>query len=697
MADLDARDSQTRLKFERYVFFAFFAAMVMVVIAGILGIKRTQQTLEEEQQEAARQREVNAGMRERLKSERESAAAAEQDLRRRIEQAEDREASRARALGAALTQLALADSSGPPAARTRARQSLDEAQRLGAPAYLDLARWALLDASSSGMAPIERTPFTCAALSRDGRLLALGRGERGIDLYLLETGRKLMNWPNPEGAGEATALAFSPRALFAGYRGGHLAQVALTGESQFAPAAAGFAKMSATVRFVSVSELGRFVVAADAANNVRACTIESAEKALLELRAETPLLAIVADDVDDFPAVTLDNLSKVVRHGPNGASKVAPGTVSGESVWGAMRIVAGAISCAMYSREGRWLSASSAEHGANFLVQSDVPSHLAFAPDGALLIGDAYGRYTEAFSLEPGQGLSPFVSLGSESPIRFLARTSTSIVAVSADGTVSIRRDADSAVLGRRILRAPDRANATSLGFSIPASGRVWPTDTQSWLTTEPSAALAPARSGFAAFSRGVARLDNGAQCNADTMIAALSSGGALVRGVTGEVSVLGRNGTLQAFSALARLAPDFVCSAAGKDVVLARTGNSALVIRFENGVTTKEIFAPGMPMIGAIDERGTRVALPERDAIRIISLEGEAEAQASPTAELASLTFLFDGTVLCALEGRELAFYDSATGRLLLRRATTATQVAGSENRLFLVCPEALRVLQFR
>ena len=37
----------TRLKFERYMFFAFFAVMVMVVIAGIVEIKRSQQSLEE--------------------------------------------------------------------------------------------------------------------------------------------------------------------------------------------------------------------------------------------------------------------------------------------------------------------------------------------------------------------------------------------------------------------------------------------------------------------------------------------------------------------------------------------------------------------------------------------------------------------------------------------------------------------------
>lgn len=696
MSDLEPQDAHTRLKFERYVFFAFFAAMVMVVIAGIIGIKRTQQSLEDEQQEAARQRDINSGMRERLNSERESAARAEQDLRKRIEQAEDREAMRARGLGAALTQLALADSNGPPAARTRARQLLDEAQRLGAPAYLDLARWALFDASSAGMAPIERTPFTCAALSRDGRLLALGRGEGGIDLYLLETGRKLAHWTNPEGAGEATALEFSARALFAGYRGAQLAQIPLGADGVFGSEVQAIAKLPATLRQLSVSESGKFGAALDAANNIRVWSLESPERPVVEARSDLPLLAVAAMDDAEFPAVSLDAQSQITRYGTGGERRLLRKAASGESVAGALRIIAGSVACAVYGKEVRRLTANG-DNSANFALSADLPSHMAFAPDGALLIGDAFGRYTEAFEFEPGEGLAPWVSLGSDAPIRFLARTDSSIVAVSADGTVSIRRDPDAWLFGRRILRTSARAWPSSLGFSVQRSGLVWPVETGRWLASASDAQLAPARSGFAAFANGRVWLDNGAQCSAETLLCALASGGALVRGVTGEVGVLGRDGTLLNFTALARLAPDVVYSSARSDAVLARTGNVAWVIRLENGATTREFFAPGMPMIGAIDERGRRIALPERDIIRIVNLEGEGESQASPRAELAALAFLFDGTVLCALEGKELAFYDSTTGRQLLRRATTATQMAGSDNRLFLVCPEALRVLQFR
>ena len=100
--------------------------------------------------------------------------------------------------------------------------------------------------------------------------------------------------------------------------------------------------------------------------------------------------------------------------------------------------------------------------------------------------------------------------------------------------------------------------------------------------------------------------------------------------------------------------------------------------------------------MLGAIDEQGKRAALPDRDFIRILNLEGEGESQASPKAEVASLAFRFDGSVLCALEGKELAFYDSASGRELLRRPTKALSMSGSGDRLFLNCGSEVRELRF-
>jgi hypothetical protein len=159
---------------------------------------------------------------------------------------------------------------------------------------------------------------------------------------------------------------------------------------------------------------------------------------------------------------------------------------------------------------------------------------------------------------------------------------------------------------------------------------------------------------------------------------------------------VLKQDGTLQTYAELARLSPDFVCSAAQADAVLARTGNNALVIRFEKGVTVREIFAPGMPMRGAIDEQGLRVALPDRDTIRIMNLANEAQALVSPRGELISMAFLFDGSVLCTLEDKELAFYESAGGRELLRRPTMALNMSGSGDRLFLFCGTEVRELRF-
>ncbi|CAG0973200.1 hypothetical protein PLCT2_01474 [Planctomycetaceae bacterium] len=701
MSEFDNRESpvtdpQTRLKFERYVFFAFFAVMVMVVIAGILGLKRSQQSLEVAQEESGLRQQAVDTMRERSQSERNDLNENLEGLRRRLAAAEEREAKSALQLGTALTQLAMHESGGGPAARARARLMLEEATRLGAPPYLDLARWALLDASSPAMAPIERSPFTCAALSRDGRYLALGRGERGIDLYLLGTGRRLANWPNPEGAGEATSLAFAPNKLFAGYRGGQLASVPLPAGTEYAPTVLVFTKLPATVRLLSVSELGQFLAVADAANNLYAASVESPEKAILEFRSESQVLAVAASNSPERPLIALLNSGRVIRLGTNNVrDEVVIARNSAEISSGALAVIGNSLFSAWYWKEGRSICARGPTwNGGEINASGDEPAVLEFARDGTLMVGDKSGRYHELFGF--GDSLDSGQSMGSDSPIRFLARTNTAIVAVSADGTVSLRHDPDAAHFGRRILRCTSRAFPTSLGVGVASEGLVWPIETRNWVATDACSKVAATRTGFAAFGANVARLDNGAQCNAEVLFCALASGGALVRGMTGDVGVLKRDGTLQVIGALARLAPDFVCAAAGKDVVLARTGNNALVIRLDNGVTTREIFAPGMPMLGAIDDQGKRVALPDRDIIRILNLEAESETQASPKAEIASLAFLFDGSVLCALEGKELAFYDSASGRELLRRPTKALSMSGSADRLFLFCENEVRELRF-
>ncbi len=126
MSEFDSRESpvtdpQTRLKFERYVFFAFFAVMVMVVIAGILGLKRSQQSLEVAQEESGLRQQAVDTMRERSQSERNDLNENLEGLRRRLAAAEEREAKSALQLGTALTQLAMHESGGGPAARARAR------------------------------------------------------------------------------------------------------------------------------------------------------------------------------------------------------------------------------------------------------------------------------------------------------------------------------------------------------------------------------------------------------------------------------------------------------------------------------------------------------------------------------------------------------------------------------------------------
>ena len=287
--------------------------------------------------------------------------------------------------------------------------------------------------------------------------------------------------------------------------------------------------------------------------------------------------------------------------------------------------------------------------------------------------------------------------MGSESALRFVARASNSVVGVAADGTVSVRFDLDGAQNGRRILRTEGITYAPPHGFASTNHDLVWPAGTGAWLSTGTSTRLFATPLGYAAFADGQARLDNGATAKAEFMICALSSGAALLRSVTGEVNVLGRDGKLLSLPQIARLAPDYVCVAAQSDVVLARTGNTAQVIRLENGVSVREIFAPGMPMLGALDEHGRRVALPDRDSIRILALDGTGEALAYPRGELKALAFLFDGSILCALEGKELAFYDSVSGRELLRRPTPATYMSGAQDRLFLVCPEVLRELRLK
>ncbi len=692
------QDPLTRLKFERYMFFALFAVMVMVVIAGIVEIKRSQQSLEESYAEAARLREASAKAALRAEQQRSESRTTIERVQEEQSAAEEREGRRSRELGVALTQLALFESDKGPAARARARLLLDEAARLGPPPYLDLARWALLDASRPGPAPIERTPFICAAVSPDGQLLAIGRGERGVDVIEISSGRKLATLANPEAAGEATALAFAPGALMCGYRGGQVAKVVLGIENPTSVVTV-FAKMAAAIKFISVSAMGRHVATSDTSDNVRVALCDTPATVLAEGHVEGLLLSILATNDESRPLLTLDESGHV--------RLIAPGSKS-EIVWakggreelpftrGALGQIGKNVQLALYepTTKDLFVCQSLATPTRPASGQLDEPSCMGFALDGTLLVGDKAGRFHEFHASK--DDFDKGITLGSDSPLRFLARAGNSVVGISSDGTVSVRLDAEFALNGRRILRLGS-AMATSLGLAEANVGFVWPSSIGVWMSTTPCEKLLPTGAGFAAFSIDTASLDTGARVKAEVLICALFSGGALVRGVTGDVSLLSPEGRITPLPGLARIAPDFVCVAAQSDVVLARSSSSALVINLANGFSVREIFAPGMPMLGAIDEHGKRVALPDRESIRILMLEGTGEVQAYPRGELRALAFLFDGSILCTLEGKELAFYDSASGRELLRRPTTATNMSGAQDRLFLVCPEELRELRLR
>jgi hypothetical protein len=692
------QDPQTRLKFERYVFFAFFAVMVMVVIAGIVEIKRSQQTLEDSHADSARLREAANKAALRADRERKEAEISLEVARTRQTGAEDREERRSVELGAALTQLALFESDKGPAARARARQLLDEAARLGPPPYIDLARWALLDASRPGPAPIERTPFICAAVSPDGQLLAIGRGERGIDIVQISSGRKLTTLANPEAAGEATALAFGPSALFCGYRGGQVAKAVLGIENPTSEVVA-FAKMSGAIKFLSASAAGRHVATSDTSDNVRVCHCDTPTTVLVEGHCDGHLLTVLATDNSKQPLLTLDETGHVRRVSPGNKSEVIWAKGAREELpftRGSMGLIGENIQVALYEPATKYLFTCQSLTPPTSMAggQLEEPGCISFALDGTLLVGDKAGSFHEFYS--NADDFAHGISLGSDSPLRFVARAENFVIGISADGTVSVRFDPEAALNGRRILRVGS-AIATSHGLADASRGYAWPSGIGIWMSTSPCDKLLPTPAGYAAFSVDTVRLDTGAQAKGEVLICAFSSGAAMLRSMTGDVSMLGRDGKSTPVPQVARLAPDFVCVAAQSDVVLARTSNSALVIRLENGVSVREIFSPGMPMLGAIDEHGKRVALPDRDSIRILMLEGSGEVQAYPRGELKSLAFLFDGSILCTLEGKDLAFYDSASGRELLRRPTLATYMSGAQDRLFLVCPDELRELRLR
>src|SRR5262245_20176474 len=127
---------QVRLKFERYVFFSCFAFMVMVVIAGIFEIKKSQGALESAREDAEAQRNEAAKSRSRADRTRSDAQSQAEALQRKAAVAEGREQQRSRELAAALVQLALLQSDKGPVACAQARALLDDAARMGAPAYI---------------------------------------------------------------------------------------------------------------------------------------------------------------------------------------------------------------------------------------------------------------------------------------------------------------------------------------------------------------------------------------------------------------------------------------------------------------------------------------------------------------------------------------------------------------------------------
>ncbi len=698
------------MKFERYVFVAFFAVISLLAVAGLVQFQRNQEALAASRGETLDAQAALRAANTRQDAEKARLALTQSDHEKALAESKERESRRCRDLGAALVQLAMLESEKGTAARARGLAMLDEALRFGAPPYLPLARWALLDASRATALTPEKGPFSAASTSPDSEWLAISRGQAGIEVYGPTSSGKPIRLPVAQEWGEATALALSNECLFAGFSKGSIVRFDLGGAADLAGRVV--CQMANGIRLLSLSEAGLRLASLDQSGNLRVAGTTNLEPAQIEAAGQS-LICIAALDAGETLAVGLESASGQLKlFSQSLGHKLVDGLGHEPVQLGALKVIGRELfvaqSAAGVVRYRRSLMPSFKDEdnhqegrapGQTRTAESGATS-LAFAPDGALLAGYAQGRVREYdFSSDEG---TTFL-LGGEADLNFLARWRDCTFGISADRIVSLRQIGRSRQEGRSILllEPADAALVSSQGFAIPSRRMAWPRLRACWLEVRRCELVSPTAAGYVATSGSTAWFFGGNAASPGVLLSGFFSGAALFRGPKDTLAWLKPDGQLVTLISAERFAPDLTLAAANSDLALLRGGNITHLVEFsapDSILRSRQV--PDVSQSGplAIDASGTRIASCKMESVRITSLNSlSPDTHVALQEQPIQLALLFEGTVLCALHPGQLSFYDTQSGRELLRRSTSAKNMAASDDELFLVCPDGLRVLRFK
>lgn len=669
-----------RIKLQRVIFGSCALVLVTMAVLGMSAYRTMQRDLVDSRAETAH-----------------TAAAKRNETTRADELAqaldESRGQTRSRTSQLALEKCRLAALDLAQGNEARARATLNEAIALGPPPWWPLLAHALAPGPAR-IAGESNSPVVCGALSGNRKRLAIARAGVGrgttVEIYNLADGKLLTTVRLPDATGTGDLALDHEGNRFVVRHGG----VLLLYDGEIKPAYRLPGDVSAPRAWsIASADPGLARVALAAPGDV----------GLVDLAAGTLRLARMPDDSGELRAIApVGTAGVAVIAGAHvmihdGQAWIVRHALRGDEIAGTAALceAAGIVYAAgVFGRDLVWtalaLDGSSEPATAGHTLSSLTWTRAQFMADGTLLCTAARGTaalatMTRLIELELGS-----------SPVTFGALGPHGLVFGNESGEVSVRVLEPERALGTSLLLVPPGCTARALasGFVLTsAAGESRVQSGRGWEYAGAYTRVSPAAGGFAAQDGSNVLLPWGERVEG-TLLGAWPDGTVLVH----------KPGEL-AFHSPEGHEPKALATPNPPDAVALAAHARHAVLRFRDSLWLAAIDAPDARTLGerapltpdllALSDNGGVLAIAVGQTVTVIDVQGGSvgmRTHAPPTA----IALLFGGTVLASAEPAWLSFYETASGRLLLRLSADVSDLhAAGDAALRMVEAGRLRLLR--